>query len=377
MHFETFWAVVSKLVFGSAFYVIYRIIIKSCSNPTYDFDELEASKNYMNKYCPVGETAFGKGIFVMTIGWLSMVPSLLYFLIFRKAKSEPKSYGTRAMGLIAVPSAIDMVATALSTYGNPWISLSLAFIFKGGRVVFSAILTVSLLRRKLYMHHWVAVVTCIVGLIVAASSQLLMEPSACWGVVLVLGSELFKALRIVIEERLMKNDSFEPTFLVGIEGVYGSAVFTIALFVAWLGVSGSEGGSFENLPDTFSRIRESSLLIALFCILPPITCIMSITSAVVTRNLSAVHNGLISVVRIGVLWIFELVIYSSFKGSGFGKQIGEPWTQYSWLKLMGLLIVVFSTLLYDEDVKLPCIFKYSKDEEETSKAVKDSLDPNI
>lgn len=178
MHFETFWAVVSKLVFGSAFYVIYRIIIKSCSFPTYDFDELEASKNYMNKYCPVGETAFGKGIFVMTIGWLSMVPSLLYFLVFRKAKSDPKSYGTRAMGLVAVPSAIDMVATALSMYGNPWISLSLAFIFKGGRVVFSAILTVLLLRRKLNMHHWVAVVTCIVGLIVAASSQLLMEPSA-------------------------------------------------------------------------------------------------------------------------------------------------------------------------------------------------------
>ena len=103
---------------------------------------------------------------------------------------------------------------------------------------------------------------------------------------------------------------------------------------------------------------------------------MSITSAVVTRNLSAVHNGLISVVRIGVLWVFELVVYSSFGGSGFGKQIGEPWTHYSWLKLMGLLIVVFSTLLYDEDIKIPCIFKYSTEDVE-GVSVKDSLDPDM
>ena len=358
MNVETFWAVVSKLFLGSAFYFMSRLIMKTCSEPLNDFDYVEASSSYKNKYCPIGETAFGKGIFLMTVGWLAMAPALIYFRVFRKAKADPSSYGKRAMLLVALPSAVDMISTVLATFGSPWISLSLAFIFKGGRVVFSAILTVVMLRRRLYPHHWTSIVFCVVGLVVAASSQLLSEPSAFLGVVLVLGSELFKALRVVIEERLMKNESFEPTFLVGVEGLYGFTVFFATLLVVWLGIRGDDAGSFENLQDTFYRIGNSSTLIILFCIFPPVTCIVSITSAVVTRNLSAVHNGFISVVRVGILWILELIVFYSMGDSPMGKLLGEAWTQYSWLKLAGFLVIIFATLVYDEDVKLRCFFKY-------------------
>lgn len=358
MNVETFWAVVTKLFLGSAFYFMSRMIMKTCSERLNEFDYVEAASSSKNKYCPIGETVFGKGIFLMTVGWLAMSPALLYFLAFRKKKADPSSYGKRAMLLVFLPSSIDMVSTVLATFGIPWISLSLAFIFKGGRVVFSAILTVLMLRRKLYPHHWTAVILCIVGLVVAASSQLLSEPSLVWGVLLVLGSELFKALRVVIEERLMKNESFEPTFLVGVEGVYGFTVFLVTLMVVWLGIKGDDAGSFENLQDTFFRIGNSTTLIILLCIFPPVTCIVSITSAVVTRNLSAVHNGLISVVRVGILWMFELIIFYSLSDSPMGKQLGEAWTPYSWLKLGGFLIILFATLVYDEDVKLRCCFSY-------------------
>ena len=207
MNVETVWAVIIKLFVGSAFYIITRMIMKTCTTPSYEFDYIKAADNYKNKYCPVGETAFGKGIFVMTVGWAAMALALLYFYVFRKKSAPSSSYGRRAVMLVAVPSALDMVSTALSTFGSPWVSLSLAFIFKGGRVVFSAIFTVILLKRRLYPYHWASVCLCLLGLVVAASSQLFMYPSTFVGVLMIMGSELFKALRIVIEERLMKNEA--------------------------------------------------------------------------------------------------------------------------------------------------------------------------
>jgi hypothetical protein len=356
---ETVSAVITKLFVGSCFYLLSRAIMKTCSEPLGSFDYVEAADHLKNKYCPVGETAFGKGVFLMTIGWLSMSPALLYFWVFRKPRAVQGSYGWKAAMLVALPSLTDMVSTVLSTFGLPLISLSLAFIFKGARVVFSALLTVFFLRRKLYGYHWLSVCMCVLGLGIGASSQLLSEPSSFGGVVLVLGSEVFKSLRVVLEERLMKSKSFEPTFLVGVEGIYGAFIFSVALIVIWLGVSGDDHGSLENLEDTFYRISQSKTLTALFLIFPPVTCIVSIASAVVTKNLSAVHNGFISVARFGILWIFELIMYYSFSGSAIGNQLGEPWNQYSWLKLIGFIVVFVSTLIYDEDLKLRCWFHYN------------------
>ena len=357
MKVDTVWAVVCKLFIGSAFYVMSRMIMKTCSEPIGSFDYIGAAGEVKNKWCPIGETSFGKGIFLMTIGWAAMTPALVYFFAYQKRKAPASSYGLRAMALVAIPSATDMISTVLSTFGIHLLSLSLAFIFKGGRVVFSALLSLCILRRRLHGYHWLSIALCVIGLVIAASSQLLSEPSTASGVFLVLGSELFKGLRVVLEERLMKNESFEPTFLVGVEGLFGTVIFATTLFVVWLGVKGNDHGSFENLEDTLYRISHSETLTILFCLFPAITCITSVAGAVVTKNLSAVHNGLISVVRVGLLWLIELVLFYSIDSS-LGKQLGEPWNKYSWLKLTGFIVVVISTLIYDEDIKLRWFFNY-------------------
>jgi drug/metabolite transporter (DMT)-like permease len=355
---DTCLAIVTKLFIGSSFYLLSRMIMKACSHSMDESDGSLSGSHTQGKGCDVGESSFGKGVFLMTIGWGSMIPALLFFFFYRMKHVPQESYGWRAVSLVAVPSTADMTSTVLSTYGLPWTSLSLAFIFKGGRVVFSAFLTVLLLRRRLYGYHWLAVAMCMVGLTIAASSQLLSAPSSMLGILLVLGSELFKAFRVILEERLMKTHSFDPCFLVGIEGLFGTVIFTTTLIVVWLGIKGDDHGSFENLQDTIYRISHSDYLIALFCIFPPITCVVSIASAVVTQKFSAVINSFISVVRVGILWLCELAIYYSFTSSPIGKQLGEPWNKYSWLKLVGFLVVLVSTLIYDEDLKLRCWFKY-------------------
>ena len=334
--------------------------MKHCGQPFYEIDYIAAAGDYRNKHCPIGETVFDKGVFVMTVGWTAMSPALVYFYLFRRKTVHRSSFSGKAVGLVAIPSGLDMISTVMSVFGSPWISLSLAFIFKGARVVFSALLTVILLKRRLYAFHWTGVILCVAGLVVAASSQLFFEPSSFVGVLLVLGSEMFRGMRIVVEERLMKQDKLDPCFLVGIEGLYGSLVFSVTLLIVWLAVGGSDGGSFENLEDTIFRISNSGGLVALFCLFPLVTCITSVVSAVVTKNLSAVHNGLISVLRVGILWVIELILFYALAGNPFGKLLGEPWTRYSVLKLVGFLIVLFSTLLYDEDIRLPRIFKYDQ-----------------
>lgn len=361
--FETVLAVFLKLVVGSTFAVFCRVILKACSTPSYDI-----SPSDQGKYCSVGEVDFKKGVFLMTVGWLAMVPAILYFWICRRRKAEPSSYGSRAMLLAIIPSVFDMISTVLLTYGAIWVSMSLAFVFKGARVVFSAMLTVFFLKRRLYIHHWTSVVMCVAGLSIAASSQLMTQPSTVVGVFMVLGSEFFKSLRVVFEEKLMKSLCFEPTFLVGIQGIYGTIIFATTLIVVWLGVPGSDDGSFENLPDTLYRISQSSTLISLFCLFPFVTCVASIASVVVTKRLSAMHNAFISVARVGLIWSIELILFYTSEAN-IGRKVGEPWTDYSWLKLGGFLVVVFSSLLFDEDIKIPCLFNYDH-----LLAVKDTTD---
>jgi hypothetical protein len=46
---------------------------------------------------------------------------------------------------------------------------------------------------------------------------------------------------------------------------------------------------------------------------------------------------------------------------------GQPWGPYTYLKLIGFVCVIVATLIYDEDIKLPCLFNYPAKQEQTVK----------
>ena len=94
---DTCLAIVTKLFIGSSFYLLSRMIMKACSHSMDESDDSFSGSHAQGKGCDIGESSFGKGIFLMTIGWGSMIPALLFFFFYRMKHVPNESYGWRAM----------------------------------------------------------------------------------------------------------------------------------------------------------------------------------------------------------------------------------------------------------------------------------------
>jgi hypothetical protein len=271
----------------------------------------------------------------------------------------------------------ECVAFCLGTYAQILMALSLAMIMKGAKVVFSAIFTVTFLKRKLMAFHWAAVGLCVGGLAVAGGSEYLNNSdnvsTILLGTAMMLGCECLKAFHIIFDEKMFKSNKCDVTFVVGLEGLYSCALLIPMVLLAWLAIPGSDGGSLENLADTFYRIGSSSTITGILCIYPLTVLIVTIAGAMVTKHLSGVHNALISVTRSILIWAVELIFFYCAP-THLAEMYGHGWKEFTYLKLIGFVCVIVATLVYDEDIKIPCLFRYlTKEEKDAAKAKEEGL----
>ena len=80
---------------------------------------------------------------------------------------------------------------------------------------------------------------------------------------------------------------------------------------------------------------------------------MYLSGALVTKYVSAVFNAVLTVATVVVVWVYELGIYY-----WVDTNYGAPWTSYSYLQLIGFVLITFATLLYDATLKIPRLFHY-------------------
>ena len=353
-------AVVIKLVLGSGNYFCQKMIASTCGYPSY-YDGTVLLDPKQKSKCLNGQSAFEKTFFLSTIVFISMCFSLPLFWFWRRKYVSKGSYNKKMVLLMIIPSMFECVAFCLGTYAQILMALSLAMIMKGAKVVFSAIFTVTFLKRKLENYHWFAVVFCVAGLAIAGGSEYLNNSdnvgTILLGTAMMLSCECLKAFHIIFDEKMFKHNKCDVTFVVGLEGVYSCIVLIPVMLLAWLVIGGDDGGSFENLQDTFYRIGESTTISGILCVYPITVLIVTIAGAMVTKHLSGVHNALISVTRSILVWALEL-IFAYAAPKEIARMYGQRWGPYTYLKLIGFILVILATLVYDEDIKLPWLFKY-------------------
>jgi len=363
-------AVLVKLVLGSGNYFCQKLIASTCGYAEYYDGTVTLDPKHKSK-CRNGETAFDKTFFLSTIVFISMVFSIFLFLFWRKKHADPASYSKRMVILMIIPSLFECVAFCLGTYAQILMALSLAMIMKGAKVVFSAIFTVTFLKRKLEKFHWFAVAMCVAGLAIAGGSEYLNNTdnvgTILLGTAMMLGCECLKAFHIIFDEKMFKHNKCDVTFVVGLEGMYSCILLIPMTLLAWLAIPGSDGGSLENLKDTFYRIGESATISGILCVYPITVLIVTIAGAMVTKHLSGVHNALISVARSILIWALELIFFYAAP-KDLARMYGQAWGPYTYLKLIGFVCVIVATLIYDEDIKVPCLFRYPAKEEEVKTA---------
>lgn len=369
VNFKSWLAVFVKLFLGTIYYQIGKMVQSTCGYPL-DYDGL-AVINYpkvdigkkVKVQCPPGQTRFRKSIFLSTVVFSSMVLVLFYFVAFRRKTADPATYSRKMMLLMFIPSILECVALVLGFYAQGIMSLSLSMIMKGAKVVFSAMFTVTFLHRKQYAYHWFAVFFCLAGLAIAGTSEYLNKVTDAGYIVLgcclCLAAECMKAFRVIYDEKMLKVNNCDTTFVVGMEGLYSMVFLVPTLLLVWLAIPGSDNDSVEHLPDTLYRISNSPMLIGLFSTLPIVVVFLAVAGMMIIKYLTGVHNALISVARSIAAWAFELVFYYAAPAS-LSAQYGEAWGTYSPLKLVGFLMVIIATLIYDGSLRLPCFFDYPK-----------------
>ena len=66
-------------------------------------------------------------------------------------------------------------------------------------------------------------------------------------------------------------------------------------------------------------------------------------AVLITFSLSSVWHSILDNFRPITVWVTDLIIYYFFTQG----TLGEPWTVYSWMQLVGLIILVYGTMIYN------------------------------
>ena len=309
--------------------------------------------------CPAGEVDFSRPVLSAFMMVSSMSLALIYY--FGYLKGKPGVHGVTRKQLIytLLPSFLDLICASTLMVGTMKIPMSLVLTLKGVRVLFSAILVIIVFKRKQRMYNWAGVAIALIGVGLACLSAILNNNAAnistsdsgstMLGIGMIMLSEFFRSLMVVSQEYLIKVIGCDPSFMIGLQGIYGGILMVGFMILSWLVIPGSDvNNSFENMKVTFQLASQSPAIITVLCVLPIFVVLGFISSAMVTKHLSSVHNAMATVMMTATVWLIEIAIHA------IDDRRGNKWGPYSALQLVGFLFVVLALLVYDGTyIKLP------------------------
>jgi len=355
--------VIGMITFGALNTLVRKAQMVTCSTSSFPVDPSLARE------CPSpDQEPFNKpwiGNIFMFMGEMLLLTSLRdkrtqQHDLISHFRSELPSY------YLLLPASLDVLGSGVSGVGMLFITASVWQMMRGSLILFTAALSVIFLGRKLERQHVIGLSLAALGLgLVGLSSWLDSNeaPTLYWyfssassssdallGIALTVLSQLCTAIQVVVEESLLKmtNDSYRPPSperIVAFEGLWG-CVIMVAVLIGFQLTPGPDHGSAENSIDSIEKLYNSSLLIFLVAVYLVSIAAFNVLGMKVSKHLSSVHRTLIDSSRSVVVWVAQL----AFWYIGDSPLYGTPWTDNSWLQLVGFAILVLGTLVYNEVV---------------------------
>ncbi len=339
----------SKIAMGTLYYFFVEFAKETC---------VPAAGTKAGK-CPADHERFERSFFAATFLFFGMSFTLIPYYFMRYNKPGATKVDRQTFINMILPSILEFVGQIMFLMGVMYIPMSLSLTLKGARVVFSALLLVIFLKRKLFAFHWFAVVGTIVGLVVASIPSLLEKSdskgasAAAIGISLVLGGEFIRSFRTVVEEKMMKKLKYDPMLVVGLQGVYALALSIPALFI--VEQISLNGKPLEVLSVTWEQFTSSGIIIGMYMTFPIAVPGLFISGAYVTKLMSAVHNALTTILTNAIVWILAIIVHE------IDHSRGKELKAISSVQLVGFLVVLVSSLMYDAIIRIPRLFNYPLD----------------
>lgn len=270
---------------------------------------------------------------------------------------KPQLSPFRTFLYVGAPAMFDLTTTGLSSIGLLYLDASIWQMLRGANIIFSASFSVIFLGRKMRAYHWVGIVTVVVGVslvgfsnfLTASSKVDLSSGATLFGMGMTVLAQLFSGGQVVTEEKLLKGLNVPRLQLVGYEGIWGSCIMML-LFVPMYFIPGKDAGSYENILDSSTMIENGSGLTHAVLLYTLSCACYNLCAVCVTGALSAVHRTMFMALRTLIVWCVDLTVFYMVDPN---IAWGESWSVYSYVQLIGFVVLVTGQAIYAGVLQVP------------------------
>lgn len=262
------------------------------------------------------------------------------------------------------PALFDLVGSSINSISLSFLASSIYQMFRGAIIVFTCSASIIFLKNKYYRHHFLGIFIVVIGLGIIGVNAILNKSSSSenpgFGIFLCILSQVFSCFLYITEEKLLKKYETPPLKAVGLEGMWGVCCYIVLLFVFYqircenwptflkegicIQDSGDSSIRFENAIFAFKQIFNSGKLAGFLSLYILSIAFFNFSGLTISKYASATSRAVVDTLRTIIIWVFFLTM--PFVPEGTKEE-------FYWLQLLGFIILILGSLLYNEIIVLP------------------------
>ncbi|NXD12188.1 S35F6 protein, partial [Nothocercus nigrocapillus] len=271
---------------------------------------------------------------------------VFYLLLWRERRSaEPGPAPAQPFNplLFLPPALCDMTGTSIMYVALNMTSASSFQMLRGSVIIFTGLLSVAFLGRRLELSQWLGILVTIVGLVVVGLADLhgtheekRQLSQVITGDLLIVMAQVIVAIQMVLEEKFVYKHDVHPLRAVGTEGFFGFIILALLLvpmyYIPAGGWSGTPRRTLEDALDAFCQLRHRPLIaLALLANVGSIA-FFNFAGISVTKELSATTRMVLDSLRTVAVWAVSVAV---------------GWERFHALQIAGFLVLLAGAALYN------------------------------
>ncbi|KAM4600507.1 solute carrier family 35 member F6 [Polymixia lowei] len=282
----------------------------------------------------------------MFLGEFSCLAVFYILLCYDRRRPEPKMNPGQSFNplLFFPPAMCDMTATSIMYVALNMTSASSFQMLRGAVIIFTGLLSVAFLGRRLLVSQWIGILVTILGLIVVGLADFINGhkddthklSDVITGDLLIIMAQIIVSVQMVLEEKFVYKHDVHPLRAVGTEGLFGFCVLTLLLipmfFIHVGGISSNPRGVLEDALDAFCQIGHRPLILLALLGNTVSIAFFNFAGISVTKEISATTRMVLDSLRTLVIWVVSLAL---------------GWETFHGLEVLGFIILLVGTALYN------------------------------
>ncbi|XP_060947187.1 solute carrier family 35 member F6 [Limanda limanda] len=282
----------------------------------------------------------------MFLGEFSCLAVFYLVLCHDRRRPEPKVNPGQSFNplLFFPPAMCDMLATSIMYVALNMTSASSFQMLRGAVIIFTGLLSVAFLGRRLAPSQWLGISITILGLVIVGLSDFFTGHSddqhklseVITGDLLIIMAQIIVSVQMVLEEKFVYKHDVHPLRAVGTEGFFGFVVLSLLLipmyFIHVGDFSSNPREVLEDALDAFCQIGHQPLIILALLGNTVSIAFFNFAGISVTKEISATTRMVLDSLRTLVIWVVSLAL---------------GWEHFQGLQVLGFLVLLLGTGLYN------------------------------